>query len=152
MPPVSLLSKHEDWSSIVERFIKERAPLSCSAWSDQQMKDILMDHRAYPQWRVCGDEKSIFAIVIYCHFDPVVEVLYLETALPYQKQGYMTGLLNELLIEFGHATFWLDVHVDNLPAQQLYRKLGFQQSGLRKGYYRDGGSGLVLSRPARLVE
>ncbi len=37
--------------------------------------------------------------------------------------------------ERGAQTILLEVRVSNMPAQALYRKLGFQQVGLRKKYY-----------------
>lgn len=38
----------------------------------------------------------------------------------------------------------LEVRVNNLAAINLYKKLGFKQVGLRKGYYRDTGEDALL--------
>lgn len=38
----------------------------------------------------------------------------------------------------------LEVRVTNTVAQNLYRKLGFQDGGLRKGYYTDNGEDALV--------
>jgi ribosomal-protein-alanine acetyltransferase len=40
---------------------------------------------------------------------------------------------------------FLEVRVDNEPAIQLYRTLGFGTAGRRKAYYRDGTDALILA-------
>ena len=44
----------------------------------------------------------------------------------------------------GAATMFLEVAVTNAPAQALYRAHGFQNAGMRRRYYADGGDALVL--------
>lgn len=38
----------------------------------------------------------------------------------------------------------LEVRETNLPAQNLYRQLGFRQNGYRRGYYEDTGEGALI--------
>lgn len=38
----------------------------------------------------------------------------------------------------------LEVRVSNIPAQAVYRKLGFQNEGLRKQYYEDTGEDAII--------
>lgn len=40
----------------------------------------------------------------------------------------------------------LEVRPANTPARALYRRLGFQETGRRKGYYADGSDALLLCR------
>jgi ribosomal-protein-alanine N-acetyltransferase len=42
----------------------------------------------------------------------------------------------------------LEVRADNIAAQQLYLKLGYEIAGRRKRYYRDAGDGLIMTTPA----
>ena len=51
-------------------------------------------------------------------------------------QALMEKLL-ELAMEHGAKTATLEVRVSNHPAQSLYRKLGFENGGIRKRYYTD---------------
>jgi ribosomal-protein-alanine N-acetyltransferase len=47
--------------------------------------------------------------------------------------------------DMGAKTMTLEVRVTNHIAQSLYRKLGFQNGGLRKNYYSDNQEdGLVM--------
>ena len=58
----------------------------------------------------------------------------------YRKQGVATMLLNNLLedcSEHGTTNLLLEVRVSNLPAQNLYKKLGFQELIIRKQYYKN---------------
>ena len=66
-------------------------------------------------------------------------------------QGHGTGaaLLAALLAEArrrGCAEVFLEVRVDNLRAQRLYRSRGFEQVGLRRGYYQPSGADALVMR------
>ena len=55
-------------------------------------------------------------------------------------QGIGEGLMREAIRvskEHGAVLMTLEVRVSNTVAQNLYRKLGFQNGGIRKGYYSD---------------
>lgn len=43
----------------------------------------------------------------------------------------------DIAIEAGAETMTLEVRVSNTPARSLYKKLGFQEGGIRKNYYTD---------------
>ncbi|MBS4210505.1 ribosomal protein S18-alanine N-acetyltransferase [Bacillus sp. FJAT-50079] len=50
------------------------------------------------------------------------------------------SLLREMMSlakEAGAITMTLEVRVSNQPAKSLYKKLGFQEGGIRKNYYTD---------------
>ncbi len=51
----------------------------------------------------------------------------------------------------GAAVLFLEVSEANGPARRLYARAGFVQAGLRRGYYADGASALVLRKPLGLV-
>ena len=38
----------------------------------------------------------------------------------------------------------LEVRVNNIAAINLYKKLGFQEAGIRKGYYTDTGEDALI--------
>ncbi|MCH8648090.1 ribosomal protein S18-alanine N-acetyltransferase [Staphylococcus lugdunensis] len=59
--------------------------------------------------------------------------------------------LGQLLLKYGMTyaartcdTMSLEVRVDNIIAQHVYEKLGFQYGGKRKNYYGDGEDALVM--------
>ncbi|MBJ6360221.1 ribosomal protein S18-alanine N-acetyltransferase [Paenibacillus sp. MAHUQ-46] len=65
----------------------------------------------------------------------------------YRGQGLGERLLRELqrtAVFFGSARMTLEVRVSNEIAQNLYRKLGFEPSGVRPGYYSDNGEDALI--------
>lgn len=67
------------------------------------------------------------------------ELLTIATDPDHQAQGHATTLLAQLHQALQARTvshIFLEVAATNLPAQALYRKLGYQQAGRRPNYYR----------------
>ncbi|MBI4266994.1 MAG: ribosomal protein S18-alanine N-acetyltransferase [Chloroflexi bacterium] len=65
----------------------------------------------------------------------------------YQRQGIGEMLLIsviELSAKLNANIVTLEVRVSNAPAQELYRKYGFTNVGLRKGYYTDNREDALL--------
>jgi len=52
--------------------------------------------------------------------------------------------LQNLARQHGAKTMTLEVRVSNIVAQNLYRKLGFQNGGIRKGYYTDNNEDALV--------
>lgn len=64
-----------------------------------------------------------------------------------QGQGIGRRLLTagmEQALRRGGKRMSLEVRVDNGGALHLYRKMGFEEAGLRHGYYEDGADALCL--------
>ena len=58
----------------------------------------------------------------------------------YRQKGIATRLLDKLLEgckEHGTNSILLEVRVSNIPAQELYKKLGFEELVIRKQYYKN---------------
>lgn len=87
-----------------------------------QLDDLLI---GYVFALVVMDECSIANIAV----DPL-----------YRKKAYgeymMTELIDSLFHKQGVRYYYLEVRPSNLAARRLYAKLGFQELGIRKGYYR----------------
>ena len=67
----------------------------------------------------------------------------------YRRQGIAEKLVLELveaLKEKGNHCLTLEVRASNEPAKALYEKLGFQQIGLRKNYYRNPKEDALILR------
>ncbi|MDO4847951.1 MAG: ribosomal protein S18-alanine N-acetyltransferase [Clostridiaceae bacterium] len=67
----------------------------------------------------------------------------------YRKAGVASALLNELekTAEAENAEFiTLEVRQSNEAAIRLYKKLGFSQSGLRKGFYQNPTEDAILMK------
>ncbi|TSI04551.1 ribosomal protein S18-alanine N-acetyltransferase [Lysinibacillus sp. BW-2-10] len=67
----------------------------------------------------------------------ITNVAVVESA---RGQGIGEGLMREaMMLAKAHEVevMSLEVRVSNIVAQNLYRKLGFNEGGIRKGYYTD---------------
>ena len=65
----------------------------------------------------------------------------------YRGRGLGEKLLKELqrtAVFFGSARMTLEVRVSNEIARRLYRKLGFEPSGIRPGYYSDNNEDALI--------
>lgn len=79
------------------------------------------------------------------------ELLRIATAPARRREGIAHALLQAALAELDRAGVdcHLEVRADNLPAQTLYGRLGFEVTGRRKGYYRDDCDAWLYARRAR---
>ena len=84
------------------------------------------------------------------------DVLTMAVAPGHWGRGVGSALLEALLAEAaaqGCADVFLEVRVDNPRAQRLYRRHGFADVALRRGYYQPSGTdALVMRRPLDAAE
>lgn len=67
-----------------------------------------------------------------------LHLLNITVAPDWQGQGHGQALMAALqqhAVQQGLATLWLEVRESNQRARALYRRLGFAEVGLRRGYY-----------------
>lgn len=65
----------------------------------------------------------------------------------YQRQGIGEQLLISIIqmaAQMNAKVVTLEVRLSNVPAQELYKKYGFQRVGLRRAYYTDNGEDALL--------
>lgn len=77
------------------------------------------------------------------------DVLTLAVARAHQGNGLGRRMLGELLAEARRrevGEVLLDVRADNAAAQTLYDHAGFERIGVRRGYYRPGGTDALVMR------
>ena len=100
-----------------------------------------MTENQFSNYLVAEDESG--KIIGFCGIWLVIDaaqitnVAVLESA---RGQGIGEGLMREAIRiskEANMDVMSLEVRVTNTVAQNLYRKLGFQDGGIRKGYYTD---------------
>jgi ribosomal-protein-alanine N-acetyltransferase len=71
----------------------------------------------------------------------LADVQTIAVARDYQGTGLGSRLLSELLraaTAFECAEVMLECRVDNIRAQKLYQRFGFEPIGFRRGYYQPG--------------
>lgn len=71
-----------------------------------------------------------------------VHLLNITVAPSQQRQGWASFMLDALVVwSRGQSAqwLWLEVRSGNAAARALYARYGFQEVGLRRGYYPSGG-------------
>lgn len=110
-------------------------------WSAESFRQTLAlpAARCLTAWAEDGDETRLVGYLIAFVIAPEVEIANLAVSPAYRKQGIGRALMEEglrICREEDCDSFYLEVRESNLPAQALYRRLGFEPIGRRKHYYR----------------
>ena len=82
--------------------------------------------------------------VLYCRVIDEVEILTVAVDSAYRRQGIGYELLRHASALTQAKLMHLEVRATNTPAIALYLKLGFENVGRRKAYYRDGEDAIVM--------
>ncbi len=93
--------------------------------------------------------RPIVGYVAAHRVDSEWELQYLVVAKELQGRGIATYLVNkfvDLVRANGGSCIRLEVRESNKSARALYRKLGFEEAGLRKGYYANPPDDAILCR------
>ena len=69
----------------------------------------------------------------------------------YRRRGLAVGLMRECERRLKAGRIRLTVRAGNLPALQLYRKLGYEQVELWRKYYSGGEDGVVMEKQRSLT-
>lgn len=108
-----------------------------AAWSRDQLAQSLSLATTY----ALAVSKGVApcGVVLCQHVGEEAEILTLCIDPDSQRQGMglsLLRMLRETLRQKGTHYLRLDVADDNAPAFALYKKAGFIETGLRKGYYK----------------
>lgn len=121
--------------------LSEASP-GAPAWKPQTWQSILASAGPDSQRLVLVAESANklvgFGVVGRAHDSAEIESL--AVSAEWRRRGLGREICNELLAwagAQGATQAFLEVRVSNGPAQSLYRSLGFQESGVRRAYYKD---------------
>ena len=95
------------------------------------------------------DEKIIGYVVYWTMLDDC-QILNVVVDLPYRGLGHAQTMVREACkqaIKKGIKSANLEVRKTNIPAIQLYQKLGFSISAIRKGFYSNGEDAYFMTLP-----
>jgi [ribosomal protein S18]-alanine N-acetyltransferase len=130
------------------------AVLEDAAFEDSWPLDLLAYELTHPRtfFLVASreDDSPLPGYVLFHHVAGEAELLRLAVDPPERRQGIGRLLVERGLEHLRQANVqvcFLEVRMNNEPAIQLYRSLGFERVGRRRGYYRDGTDALILSLP-----
>ena len=115
-------------------------------WPERSFRFELTDNPAARCWVAELDGKVVAMIVVWLIVDEA-HVATLATHPEYRRQGIGRRLLAHALgqmMQEGARSSFLEVRASNLPAQEMYRKFGYEATGRRRHYYRDNDEDAIL--------
>ncbi len=92
---------------------------------------------------------GLLASALYLPAVDEVELIRLAVAESARRSGLASRLVEASLADLAHhglAVCHLEVRAGNEPAIALYRRLGFESIGVRRGYYSDGEDACLYRR------
>ncbi|MBQ2705829.1 MAG: ribosomal protein S18-alanine N-acetyltransferase [Agathobacter sp.] len=105
-------------------------------WSEQSLIDSVV--REDTLFLVCEDARNIVGYIgMYLSFDEG-DITNVAVAPAQRKKGYGEALVAKAIAlakERDLEMILLEVRVSNTPAISLYKKMGFEELGLRKKFY-----------------
>ncbi|MEI0596624.1 GNAT family N-acetyltransferase [Brachyspira pilosicoli] len=96
---------------------------------------------------IIKDDEKVVGFIIYFLLSPEIDILFIAT-YPHNK-GYGNKLLSYLFDDAENNnvdSIKLDLHENNINAKEFYTKNGFQSIGVRKKYYNNKYSALILEK------
>jgi ribosomal-protein-alanine N-acetyltransferase len=127
----------------------EHALFGEEAWSELMLHGELAQQPASRHYLVAEDAGAIVGYAGLLAAGTQADVLTLAVAADHWGRGIGSALLEALLAEAarrGCTEVFLEVRIDNVRAQQLYRRYDFVQIGVRKGYYQPSGADALVMR------
>ena len=118
-------------------------------WSREEFEDLLMQASVFCLGLTINTKTAGFLLLRFAAVE--VEVLTIAIESRFRGAGLGEKLLRrglELARERQARAVFLEVEAGNRAALRLYEKLGFQETGRRRGYYVSSGDSdaLVMSR------
>lgn len=115
-------------------------------WSRRAFQSELTEN-AYAHYYVARHNGKIVGYVGMWVILEEAHITNIAVHPDFRRRGVARQLLEKMFEEarnMGATRMTLEVRVSNIPAQTLYRKLGFVDRGLRKGYYTDTNEDAIV--------
>lgn len=113
-------------------------------WSEAAFTSALADEKAVTLAAFCGDILCGFITGVYLL--DTADIYSVAVSSEYRKKGAGKLLLEEFFSALPDEvnTVCLEVRESNIPAINLYEKLGFERVGLRKNFYQSPRENAIL--------
>ena len=111
-------------------------------WESELSKDTLIAFAIVNEYKIIG-------VCISQILFNQAELNYLALHPHFKRKGYGKALMNALIskcIKSKVKKIILEVSVKNISAISLYDYLGFETTGIRRNYYKDGSDALLKEK------
>ncbi len=115
-------------------------------WPERSFRFELTENPASHCWVAELDGKVVGMIVVWLIVDEA-HVATIATHPDFRRQGVAKSLLSHALlrlIEEGARSSFLEVRENNVAAQEMYRRFGYEVTGRRRRYYSDNDEDAIL--------
>lgn len=100
---------------------------------------------------IASDDEEPLGFLVMTVVAGEAEIITTGTLPGARRRGVARSLLSEAFSTLRDtAPVFLEVSERNTAAIALYRELGFEESGRRRGYYADGADAILMTRPGRV--
>jgi len=116
-------------------------------WGEDEFHRLLIDRAVVAHRAMIG--RTMVGFILSRTAAGEAAILSVAIAPAWRGRGFARPLLDlhlRRLAGLGVRAVFLEVDEHNEPACRLYRNAGFSEVGVRKGYYQEGASALVLRR------
>jgi [ribosomal protein S18]-alanine N-acetyltransferase len=138
-------------SDIAAVLVLEQQLFGEEAWSAPMLEGELAEQPRSRHYLVAEDEGVLIGYAGLLAGSRQADVVTLAVACDHWGRGTGSALLEALLAEAqrrGCTEVFLEVRTDNTRAQRLYRRYGFTDIGIRRGYYQPSGADALVMRRA----
>jgi ribosomal-protein-alanine N-acetyltransferase len=129
----------------------EKQMFGTEAWTRNGYRQELADHRYRYYIAAEGPAGDLLGWAGIRVLGDTAEILTVGVVPAARRAGIARLMIDELLreaIRRGAREVFLEVRVDNEAARALYEREGFEQVGVRRGYYDAGRVDAVMMRKA----
>ena len=129
----------------------EHAVFGNEAWTTEMLVGELEQQPGSRYYLVALEDDRIVGYGGLLGVGEQADVVTLAVAASHWGHGIGSTLLEALMDEAarrGCTELFLEVRTDNVRAQQLYRRYGFTEIGVRRGYYQPSGADALVMRRA----
>ncbi len=107
-----------------------------------------LESNPFGKYLILKENQEIIGYLYYSDIYERAEINQIEINFIHRNCGKGSKLL-EKMISLVDKNITLEVREDNIPAIKLYKKFGFEEKAIRKGYY-NGIDGILMERKKTL--
>lgn len=125
----------------------EQLSFDAESFSRRQINYLVTGSSAYFFVLTENEKIAGFIVLLYRKNTTGLRIYSLAVSSEYRGKNYGKQLIDkavQLAVKSGKTFLYLEVNENNQRAIQLYQKKGFQLTGKRKKYYRDGSDALLM--------
>jgi ribosomal-protein-alanine N-acetyltransferase len=141
------------YARLEEGDVAQVAAIDEAAFHDRRPGDERVREELARPWTrawVAREEGEVVGYLLSWHVLDELHVLQVATAEARRRRGIGRGLVDVVLTyakDAGVRLVLLEVRRSNVAALALYRRVGFAEVNVRKGYYADGEDAVEMQLP-----